>query len=116
MLSGGYFGFRFVKQPPLQCVERFDLCHSNEKNIIASLLKFAAYIHNNKIFPGNIFVLVLKKKMADRDVYSTLSKDFCWPCRAIRRICSSLQNLDWEYFWPHFQKTRWLLQAILCQS
>ena len=22
----------------------------------------------------------------------------------IRRIVSSLQNLDWEYFWPHFEK------------
>ena len=30
----------------------------------------------------NIFGLILKNKMAARDVYSTLSKDFCWPSRA----------------------------------
>ena len=53
-----------------------------EKNIIASLLKFAGYIHNHKILPGNIFGLILKNKMAARDIYSTLSKDFCWPSRA----------------------------------
>ena len=31
---------------------------------------------------GNIFGLILKSKMAARDVYSTLNKDFCWPSRA----------------------------------
>ena len=31
---------------------------------------------------GNIFGLILKNKMAARDVYSTLNKDFCWPSRA----------------------------------
>ena len=31
---------------------------------------------------GNIFGLILKNKMATRDVYSTLNKDFCWPSRA----------------------------------
>ena len=45
-------------------------------------LKFAGYIHNQKILPGNIFGLILKNKMAARDVYSTLSKDFFWPSRA----------------------------------
>ena len=55
---------------------------SNEQNIIASLLKFAGYIHNHKILPGNIFAFILKNKMAARDVYLTLSKDFCWPSRA----------------------------------
>ena len=28
---------------------------SNEKNIIVSLLKFAEYINNHKMLPGNIF-------------------------------------------------------------
>ena len=32
--------------------------------------------------PGNIFGLILKNKMAARDIYSTFSKDFCWPSRA----------------------------------
>ena len=68
--------------PPLQCVERFHRYRSNEKNIIASLLKFAGYIHNHKILPGNIFGLILKNKMAATGVISTFSKDFWWPSRA----------------------------------
>ena len=35
----------------------------NEKNIIATLLKFTGYIHNHKSLPGNIFGLILKNKM-----------------------------------------------------
>ena len=34
------------------------------------------------MLPVNIFGLILKNKMAARDVYSTLNKDFCWPSRA----------------------------------
>ena len=34
------------------------------------------------MLPGNIFGLILKNKMAARDVYSTLNKDFCWSFRA----------------------------------
>ena len=49
---------------------------------MASLLKFAGYINNHIMLPGNIFGLILKNKMAARDVYSTLNKDFCWPSRA----------------------------------
>ena len=79
--SSGYYGFRFVTPPP-QCVERFHRYRSNEKNIIASLLKFAGYIHNHKILPGNIFGLILKNQMAATGVFSTLSKDFCGPSRA----------------------------------
>ena len=44
---------------------------TKKKNIIASLLKLAGYIHNHKILPGSIFGLILKNKMAARDVYST---------------------------------------------
>ena len=81
--SSGYYGFDFVTPMlPLQCVERFHRYCSNEKNVIASLLKFAGYIHNHKILPGNIFGIILKNKMDARDVYSTLNKDFCWPSRA----------------------------------
>ena len=39
-------------------------------------------MNNHKMLPGNIFGLILKNKMAARDVYSTLNKDFCWPSRA----------------------------------
>ena len=61
---------------------RFHRYRSNEKHIIASLLKFAGYIHNHKILPGNIFGLILKNKMAGIGVFSTFSKDFCWPSSA----------------------------------
>ena len=53
-----------------------------KKNITASLLKFAGYIHNHKILPGNIFGLILKIKMAAVAIFWTFSKDFCWPSRA----------------------------------
>ena len=61
--SGGYHGFRFVTPPP-QCVERFHCYCYNEKNIIASLLKFVGYIHNHRILSGTILGLILKNKMA----------------------------------------------------
>ena len=47
--SGGYYGFDFVTPTPPQCVERFHRYRSNEKNIIASPLKFAGYIHSHKV-------------------------------------------------------------------
>ena len=62
---------------PPQCVERFHRYRSSEKNIITSLLKFAGYIHNHTILPGNIFGLILENKMAAMDVFfSTFCKDF----------------------------------------
>ena len=86
--------------PPPQCVERFHCCHSNEKSIIASLLKFAGYIHNHKILHGNILGLILKNKMAARDIYSTLSKDFCWPSRAKSIIG---RDLKFVVYVPHYK-------------
>ena len=80
--SGGYYGFRFVT-PAWQCVERFHSYRSNEKNIIAGLLKFGGYIHNHKILPGNIFGLILKSKMAATGVLATFSKDFWWPKKVL---------------------------------
>ena len=47
---------------------------SNEKNIIASLLKFAGYINNHKMLPGNIFGLILKNKMAATGVSLSVMK------------------------------------------
>ena len=68
--SGGYYGFDFVMPTPLpQGVERFHCYRSNKKNIIASLVKFAGYIHSHKILPGNIFGLILKSKMAATGVF-----------------------------------------------
>ena len=63
-------------------IERFHRYCSIEKNIIASLLKFAGYINNLEMLPGNIFGLILKNKMAAMGVFSTFSKDFWWPYRA----------------------------------
>ena len=62
---------------------------------MASLLKFAGYIHNHKILPGNIFGFILKNKMAARDVYSTLSKDFVGPLqkRVLQVEISNLQDM-----------------------
>ena len=69
----------FMPSPPPQCVQRFHCYYYNEKNIIASLLKFAGYIHNHKILPGNIFGLILKSRMA-------ASKDFCCTSSLEQRI------------------------------
>ena len=46
------------------------------REITASLLIFAEYIHNHKILPGNIFGLILKNKMAATGDFSSVSKDF----------------------------------------
>ena len=70
------------------------------KNIIASLLKFAGYINNHEMLPGNIFVLILKNKMAARDVCSTLNKDFCWPPRAKGIIGGDLKFAGYV---PHYK-------------
>ena len=88
--------------PPLlpQCVERFHCYRSNEKNIIASLLKFAGYIHNHKILPENIFGLILKNKMAATGVLSTFSKDFCWLSRAKGIIC---RDPKFAGYIPHYK-------------
>ena len=101
--SGEYYGFRFVTPPPPpQCVERFQRYRSNEKNIIASLLKFAGYIHNHKILPGNIFGLILKKKKQDgrHRRFSTFSKDFWWPSRAKGIIG---RDLKFAGYVPHYK-------------
>ena len=42
------------------CRERFHHYCSDEKNIIASFLKFAVYINNHKMLSGNIFGLILR--------------------------------------------------------
>ena len=77
---------------------------------MASLI-FAGYIHNHKILPGNIFGLILKNKMAARDVYLTLNKDFCWPSIAKGIIDRDLTFTGYvphykilEYLWPYFEK------------
>ena len=51
-----------------------------KKNIIASLLKLAGYIHSLKIFPGNIFGRILKNKMAATGAFfRLLARTFVGP-------------------------------------
>ena len=70
-----YFWPHFEKQDCRQgCL--FDLKQgfcwpSRAKGIIGRDLKFAEYVPHYKILTGNSFGLILKNKMAARDVYST---------------------------------------------
>ena len=52
------------------------------------------------MLPGNIFGLILKNKMAARDVYSTLNKAFCWPSRAKGIIG---RDLKFAGYVPHYK-------------
>ena len=83
--------------PRPQCIQRFHCYHSNEKNIIARLLKFAGYIHNHKILPENIFGPILKNKMAATGVFFTFSKEFCWSSRAKDIIGRDLKCAGYVY-------------------
>ena len=81
--SDGYYGFRFVTlmtpPPPPQCVERFYRYRTNHKNIVASLLKFAGYIHNHKILPENLFGLILKTKWPPQAFFRLSAMTFVGP-------------------------------------
>ena len=56
----------------------FTIAALTKKKIIARL-KFAGYIHNHKILPGNIFGLILKNKMAAIAVsLSVLKNVYIW--------------------------------------
>ena len=57
-------------------------------------------MNNHKMLPGNIFGLILKNKMAARDVYSTLNKNFCWPSRA-KDIMD--RDLKFAGYVPHYK-------------
>ena len=52
------------------------------------------------MLPRNIFGLIFKNKMATRDVYSTLNKDFCWPSRAKGIIG---RDLKFTGYVPHYK-------------
>ena len=52
------------------------------------------------MLPGSIFGLILKNKMASRDVYSTLNKDFCWAPRAKGIIGGDLKFTGYV---PHYK-------------
>ena len=72
---------------------RFYKSLSISKTIIARASKFAGYIHHWKNLPGNLFLLILKNKMAAVDFFSTLSKGLIaqkvlW-LQFFRKICCS---------------------------
>ena len=53
-----------------------------KKNIISTLLKFAGYIHNHKILPGNIFGLIFEKQDGRHRRFFDFQQGLCWPSRA----------------------------------
>ena len=98
---------------PPQCVGRFHRYCSNEKNIIASLLKFAGYIRNHKVLSGNIFGLILKNKMAAKGVFFTFSKDFCWPSRTKGIIG---RDLKFEGYIPHYKILAGIIFGLILKN
>ena len=52
------------------------------------------------MLPGNIFGLILKNKMAATGVFSTFSKDFCWPSRSKGIIG---RDLKFAGYVPHYK-------------
>ena len=87
------------------------------KGIIGRDLKFAGYVHHYKILTGNISGLILKNKMAATGISFSVMKHcaeiFPLPPLELKvlyaeflicRICSSLQKLAGDYFWPDFEK------------
>ena len=95
LASGGYYGFDFITPTsPPPCVERFHRYRSNEKNIIASLLKFAGYIHSPKMLPH------FEKQDGRHRRFSTLNKDFWWPSIAKGIIG---RDLKFAGYVPHYK-------------
>ena len=52
------------------------------------------------MLPGNILGLILKNKIAARDVNSTLNQDFCWPSKANGIIDGDLKFAGYV---PHYK-------------
>ena len=52
------------------------------------------------MLPGNSLGLILKNKIAARDVNSTLNQDFCWPSRAKGIIGGDLKFAGYV---PHYK-------------
>ena len=80
--------------------------------ITTKFFKLAGYVPHYEILTGNIFGLFEKQDGRHRCFFD-FQQGLLWALRSkgydrqrsqIRRICSPLQNLDWEYFWPHFEK------------
>ena len=59
---------------------------------MASLLKFAGYINNHKMLPGNIFDLILKNKMAATGVSLSVMKN------AYNSLIIGPRGLEWKTY------------------
>ena len=91
-----------------------DFCWpSRAKGIIDRDLKFPGYVPHYKILTWYIFGLILKNKMASRDVYSTLSKDFCWPSRAKGIID---RDLKFPGYVPHYKILTWYIFGLILKN
>ena len=65
------------------------------------------------MLPGNIFGLILKNKMAARDVYSILNKDFCWPFRAKGIIG---RDLKFTGYVPHYKILTGIIFGLILKN
>ena len=63
--------------------------------------------------PGSIFDLILKNKMAARDVYSTLNKDYCWPSRAKGIIA---RDLKFAGYLLHYEILTWNIFGLILKN
>ena len=91
--SGGYYGL--CTSTPPQCVEIFSLTLYRGQGIVGRLFKFAGYIHNHKILPGNIFSLILENKIAATGVFQFSERSFVGPLeqRVLWVEISNLQDM-----------------------
>ena len=65
------------------------------------------------MLPGNIFGLILKTKMAARDVYLTLNTDFCWPSRA-KGVMG--RDLKFAGYVPHYKILTWNVFGLILKN
>ena len=117
MLPGNIFGLILKNKMAARDVYwtlNKDFCWpSRAKGIISRDLIFAGYFPHYKILTGNIFGLILKNKMAARDVYSTLNKDFCWPSRA-KGIIS--RDLIFAGYVPHYKILTGIIFGLILKN
>ena len=104
-------------------VQRFHRYRSNKKKKL-----WLAFLNFQDIFitikSGNIFGLILKNKMGAKGIFSTFSKDFCWPSRA-----KGIEGRDLKFagYVPHYKiltgnifclilRNKMAATGYLCQS
>ena len=63
--------------------------------------------------PENIVGLILKNKMAARDIYLTFSKEFCWPSRPNGIIGRDLKFAEYV---PHYNILTWNIFGLILKN